>query len=606
MHRHLTKVEVYRSCRQMLLSAFLLILPALTFCQYRLHINFTDKDSSFKESSLGLQHNFKNGSSCREYVNKIPDLLQKKGFPTASIDSVYYDSLDAHLQLYLGQSFHWAHITTDSIDPRILEAAGWNDKFYKRHSMDVSQLQLVQTNILDYFENNGHPFAKVGLDSIRLLGMDLYAHLKVDPGPVYKIDSIRNFGNAKISSNFLQRYLNIMNGSIYKKDRLQAISKRVLELPYLTEQKPWDLSLLGTGSILNVYLEPKKSSQVDVLVGFLPANDQLSQNKLLVTGEANINLRNALGNGETIGVNWQQVQVKSPRLNLLYQQPYIFGSAFGVNFNFNLLKKDSTYVNVALMAGLQYSVSAVHSGSIFIQSLITNLLTVDTNAVKNTRQLPEEADVSSVNFGVAYDLFQTDYRFNPRKGNEVHFTGSIGTKSIKKNNVIVKLHDESDPSFDFNSLYDTLKLNTYQLRLKLGAMHYFPLTRVSTFKVAFNGGWFQSPSLFRNELFQIGGYRLLRGFDEESIYASLYGVMTGEYHYLLGQNSFLFSFIDGGWVKNAIASSNPSQFYLGAGLGMAFETRAGIFNISLAAGKKDETGFNLRQAKIHLGYVNYF
>jgi hypothetical protein len=70
------------------------------------------------------------------------------------------------------------------------------------------------------------------------------------------------------------------------------------------------MTMLGTGSVLNLYLQ-QKASQVNVLVGFLPSNDQLESNKLLVTGEANINLRNALGNGETIGVNWQQIQVKS-------------------------------------------------------------------------------------------------------------------------------------------------------------------------------------------------------------------------------------------------------------------------------------------------------
>ncbi|WP_315820083.1 hypothetical protein [Paraflavitalea speifideaquila] len=45
---------------------------------------------------------------------------------------------------------------------------------------------------------------------------------------------------------------------------------------------------------------------------------------------------------------------------------------------------------------------------------------------------------------------------------------------------------------------------------------------------------------------------------------------------------------------------------MGLGLGMAFETKAGIFNISYAAGKRDDAKFNLRQAKIHFGYVNYF
>src|SRR5215216_2164865 len=113
---------------------------------------------------------------------------------------------------------------------------------------------------------------------------------------------------------------------------MQQISERLRELPYLQERQAWNLSLLGTGSVLNLYLDTRKSSEVNVLLGLLPSNDQLVKSKLLVTGEANINLKNSLGGGETIGVNWQQIQVKSPRLNILFQEPYLFSSPFGMNF----------------------------------------------------------------------------------------------------------------------------------------------------------------------------------------------------------------------------------------------------------------------------------
>ena len=136
-------------------------------------------------------------------------------------------------------------------------------------------------------------------------------------------------------------------------------------------------------------------------------------------------------------------------------------------------------------------------------------------------------------------------------------------------------------------------------------MHYFPLGRSSTLKAALNGGWFQSPNMFRNELFQVGGYKTLRGFDEESIFASAYGIATAEYRYLIGQNSFLAAFVDYGVSANKSQGLNINNNFLGAGLGMAFETKAGIFNISYAAGKRDDDKFNLRQAKIHIGYVNY-
>jgi hemolysin activation/secretion protein len=98
----------------------------------------------------------------------------------------------------------------------------------------------------------------------------------------------------------------------------------------------------------------------------------------------------------------------------------------------------------------------------------------------------------------------------------------------------------------------------------------------------------------------------LRGFDEESQYLSQYAVATLEYRYLIGLNSFFFGFVDGGWGRNNSQSSNYTHTYIGTGLGLALETKAGVFNLAWAVGKRDDTPFNLRQSKIHFGFVNYF
>ena len=42
------------------------------------------------------------------------------------------------------------------------------------------------------------------------------------------------------------------------------------------------------------------------------------------------------------------------------------------------------------------------------------------------------------------------------------------------------------------------------------------------------------------------------------------------------------------------------------GVGMAFETKAGIFNMSLAEGRTSELPFDFHETKIHLGYVSFF
>jgi outer membrane protein assembly factor BamA len=589
------------------LLLLLLLNSSGGFAQYALHILPVDKDSAFLQKKLKLITDFKSRDACTEYIYNLLPLLQGKGYATASVDSISYDANGATLRLYTGNAFRWAQISTRRVEPGLLIAVAWNDKTFSRRPLDLRQFQARQQQLLDYLENNGYPFAKVSLDSVTLKGDDeIFAILRIDKGPLYKIDSIRVYGPARISNEFLQRYLNITNGSTYRKEKLEAIHKKMLELPYVEEQQPWSMTMLAEGSVINLYLKPKKSSQINALVGFLPSSDPLLGNKILVTGEATINLKNALGNGESIGLNWQQLQTGSPRLDLSFQQPYLFHSPFGLNASFNLYKQDSSYINVNLMLGAQYTLSSNQTGSVFIQEMTSSLLNVDTLEIIASHALPAEADVSATSLGLSYDFNNTNYRFNPLRGNELSFLGTVGIKKVKENPLIAQLKDQSDSAFNFSSLYDTVRKQSYEFLVRVSAAHYFPLTRASTLKLAFNGGIFSSPNTYRNELFLIGGYRLLRGFDEQSILASQYTVGTLEYRYLVGMNSFLFTFLDIGWAKNTVPGYNLNSSFLGTGLGMAFETKAGIFNISYALGKRNDTQLNFHDAKIHLGYVSFF
>jgi outer membrane protein assembly factor BamA len=122
-----------------------------------------------------------------------------------------------------------------------------------------------------------------------------------------------------------------------------------------------------------------------------------------------------------------------------------------------------------------------------------------------------------------------------------------------------------------------------------------------------NGGWLETPQYFRNELFQIGGFRLLRGFDEESIYVNRYAVATAEYRYLVGINSYLYGFTDVGFTKTNFTNTSFTNQFISVGVGLSFETKAGLLNLSYAAGKRNDVKFDLRNAsKIHFGYINYF
>ncbi len=597
--------------QQLIFNARLSIILIVHLCistyavaQYQLRIDCVDKDSTFQPQALKLRTNFSSQFQCQEYVNKLPELLNLKGYASASIDNIKYDTNFAQIQLYLGVQQNWVQLRTDSVEKTALDASGFNSKNFSNKPFNINQLGNMKKGLLNYYENNGYPFAAVFLDSIFLKDTAMTATLIVKKGPLYHIDSISVKGKIKISNSFLQHYLGIPNGSIYNKEKLNQVSKRLLELPYLQEQQPSELLMLGTGSILNLYLLPKPSSQANFLVGFLPNNTQTG--KLQITGDVNLDLKNALGNGETILLNWQQLQLKSPRLNIGYHQPYIFKSPVGLDFLFGIFKKDSGFIQLNTLLGIQYLLSANKSGNLFIQRQ-NNILSnsdIDTNQVIATKTLPPNSDVSSTSFGINYSFNNTNYKFNPISGNEVILYSSVGLRKIKQNSVILGL---TDSSFDYATLYDSIKLNAYQFRIKANAAHYFPIGKKSTVKAIANIGIFSTPDIFRNELFQIGGFQLLRGFNEESIYATQYGVVTAEYRSLIGLNSYLFGFVDAGWVKTKYQSVDVSSNYISTGLGLLFETKLGLLNMSVAIGKQSDVNFNLSQAtKIHFGYINYF
>ena len=100
--------------------------------------------------------------------------------------------------------------------------------------------------------------------------------------------------------------------------------------------------------------------------------------------------------------------------------------------------------------------------------------------------------------------------------------------------------------------------------------------------------------------------RTLRGFDEESIYASTYVIPTIEYRFLFEKNSNLFVFGEGAWYESNSVSGKFSDTPISVGAGINFETKAGIFNLSYAIGKQYSNGFDLRIGKIHAGLTALF
>ena len=362
------------------------------------------------------------------------------------------------------------------------------------------------------------------------------------------------------------------------------------ELAFVTELKPNQLLYTENITKLYIYLDNKKASQFDGVIGFLP--DENNEGKLNLTGEVHLKLQNSLQRGEVIEFNWKQLPNKTQDLKIHLLYPFLLNTPFGIDGNLSIYRRDSTYTDVIKNLGIQYSISGNNYLKAFINDKQSDLQS--SKGLENITVLPDYADISILSYGATFHFEKLDYRLNPKKGYAVEFTGSTGNRKIKKNT-------------DINPIaYDSLKLQSVTYEGALSADFYLSLGGKSVLNLGTKSGIVYNDRLFTNELFRIGGLNSLLGFDEESIYASTFSIGKIEYRFLLEQNSFLFAFINGAYYENKSRNFNLKDTPFGFGAGMNFETRIGIMSISYALGKQFSNPVYFRNAKVHFGIVNYF
>jgi outer membrane protein assembly factor BamA len=404
-----------------------------------------------------------------------------------------------------------------------------------------------------------------------------------------KIDSVIIKGSSKISPYFLNNYLGIKAGQPYQENKILAIENRIKELPYIKSLKPYEFTFTPTQSKLVLYLDNKKANQFDGVLGFLPSE---KTGRIEFTGQAHLKLQNALNRGELIDIDWRRLQLNSRDIKAKLSYPYLINTPLGLDLNFKLFQRDTIFIDVTQNAGIQFLLSGNNFFKVFVNN--RNLSLVSTNGLELLTSLPDYADVKNLTYGIGVKHEKTDYRFNPRKGYKVTSNIATGTKTIEKN---PKINE---------TLYENINLKTTLYNGDLQLDFYIPILKQSTINVGLKAAGMQAENIFLNEAFRIGGNNSLRGFDEESIYATSYCIGNLEYRFLFEQNSYLFLFGNGAWYELNTENEYVNDLPYGFGAGVSFQTKAGIFSISYALGKQFENPILLRAAKVHFGIVSVF
>lgn len=554
----------------------------------------------------------------RKKMQKLRRKLHEFGYLEAEYEALQCQADTCLCPLRVGTRYEWASLQNGNIPDDLLDAINFRAQLYQNKPFYYKEIAKLQKELLDYCENNGYPFAYVWIDSIRFDSMQrLSARLYLDYGAIFRYDDIEVIGKkvkdqeqkVRISKRYLSNYLDLKKGRLYDERQIQKIKKRLRELPFLASYRDPMVLFIGEKARPVLFLENRSASKFDILFGLLPNTDPATQQqKFTFTGNVNIDLFNPFGTGKRIIAQWQQYQVGRSEMRFALSWPYLVNSPVGLDLKFELYRRDSTYIDIISDIGLQYLFDGNNYLKVFWKNSTTNVQNIDTLRVLSTRKLPQILDLRNNTFGIEYYQQRLDYRWNPTKGFEVKAVVGFGIKRIRPNNTIQALQDPFAPDFDFASLYDSVAQRSFQYNLLADFAYFQPLFKNSTLMNRLRSGYVYNSrnTLYTNELYRVGGHQIMRGFDEQSIFGSWYNVWTTEFRYLLGNNSYTYTFGDFSYVENKSEGIQNSAWRYGFGIGLALDTKVGVFGLTYALGSEFGVPLILRNGKIHFGYVNIF
>lgn len=544
-------------------------LPLFGFGQINLTIDGKSVEDSAVISNIKVAETLQDSSLLSPYLNQLIISVYEQGYITAQFDSTYADTSIAYARLDAGQKYEWVSLKPGNLSPLIINEIGFKNSFDSQ-TFKQSELNSLFETLIRYYENNGHPFVSVKLDSIEITNGSISASINLNKNAYITIDSIIVKGYDKIPSNFIKYNLLLKPGMLYNEEIIQDVPININEIPFAASARDPQVLFTKEKTTVYLYLKEVKANRFDGVIG-LQSNED---GTVSFNGDLYLKLLNLFKTGETFTINWKRPDDEIQTLDLKVQFPFIFKTPLWLDLQLNLLKQDTTFLNLGFIGGFQYMIRPRNFVSLHIEQKSSSIL------LQNKESAVGVNEYSSSIFRIGLQSSRLDDNIGPRKGYRLKTSLGSGTR---------KTSDQSQSQ----------QLYTFD------AEFYFPLKKRSVIATRLQSAGIFSDNLFDNELYRIGGLKTLRGFNEQSIFSSFYNIGTLEYRFLMTRQSYLFGFTDVAYTENDV-TSNTNDLLLGTGLGLTFNTRSGIFTLSYALGKQENQPFDFQTSKLHFGYINQF
>lgn len=437
-------------------------------------------------------------------------------------------------------------------------------------SVDSTQFRKLVEYYLTYLEDHGYPFASISTKNFDLVNDSVHLNLKVEPGPLVTFDSVIVKGFDRFPRNALKYDFGFRKGKIYNESYLRNLPNAANQIEYLNMTRPPAVAFTKSKTILYLYLEEVKSNHIDGVVGL----NTKENGDVVFTGDIQLRLLHVLKKGEDISIRWRRPDESVQRFNIDFEIPYLINTPFWLEGNLGIFRQDSSFVNTNAQGLLKYLIESGSFVSGGINYHASNVL-LEESVASTFRSF------NTTTYKLGLELRKTNRVIVPTKGLQLKAYGLTGQRQSQGN-------------------------NQRQYGWQVMAKQFISVFPRHILKVGLQSEALFGGQLFTNEQYRIGGLKTLRGFNEQSIYASRYGIGTFEYRFMIGTYDYLTLFSDIGYVENNAGEIFTSTLFTGIGTGINFRTNAGIFSLFYALGKDDQSPFELRTSKIHFGYINRF
>lgn len=558
---------------------FLYLIIYTFFCAslnaQNLHLKLVGKTETETTilDSLNYPNSYIDYKSMRSEIDSTLNRIQKTGYIESELSSLIKDNDSLFIaKIHLNRRYNTIYIyyPNEHLDKSILNEVSDNvtSEYFE---VPISRSNEV-INFLNKKESeNGKPFISFQIkDIIKRNNKTLQGNLVINSSNRRMINKIIIKGYEKFPKSFLKRYLRINPNQELNLNEIKAKTNNLNRLSFASQIKDPEILFTKDSTDIYLYLEKSKSNTFD---GFLGFGNNESTNKIEFDGYLNLNLINNLNYGESLNLIYKSDENEQRTFNVTTELPYLFGSPVGINLNLNIFKKDSTFTIVNQTAKLFYTIDSknkIYGGIDLINS--ENLLnqTISTTFVE---------DYKSTFFNVSYEYLNRTSNFLFPIQSYFSIEGGLGSRNFEN-----LKQDQS-----------SIKFKTFKI---------FNLNTKNSIYLNVNGDILFSDNYFTNELKRFGGINSIRGFEENSIFASLYSVINSEYRYSLNKTIYIHSIIDGAYYEDDINQIKEKLFGVGFGVGIA--TKAGLLKLNYANGFTENQTFKFSNSKIHISLNAFF